>query len=185
MAELGPVHSVSRSPEYQDMWHSKNVSRHLYATTYADAGGGDRQEGHTTAARGLLWLTNGWCLSYWGVPKPPSGGSAGAELSVCSKAKPRLKQTTNERNFFLKIFFHSPMLFSRLYRNQNEAVLISNRVEWQVHQNSNKDERHARRKDQKVTFLTVVLNTLFFLFQHKNSLQCVLDAVKNWTSIFV
>ena len=59
MAELGPEHSVSRSPEYQDMWHSKNVSRHLYATTYADAGGGDRQEGHTTAARGLLWLTNG------------------------------------------------------------------------------------------------------------------------------
>ena len=58
MAELGPVHSVSRSPEYQDMWHSKNVSRHLYATTIADTGGGVRQEGHTTAARGLLWLTD-------------------------------------------------------------------------------------------------------------------------------
>ena len=26
----------------------------------------------------------------WGVPKPPSGGSVGAKLPVCSKANPRL-----------------------------------------------------------------------------------------------
>ena len=58
MAELGSVHSVSRSLEYQDLWHSKNVSRHLYATTSADTGEGVRQECHTMAARELLWLTD-------------------------------------------------------------------------------------------------------------------------------
>ena len=58
MAELGPVHSVSRTLEYQDLWHSKNVSRDLYTTTFADTGGGVRQESHTTVAQGLLWLTD-------------------------------------------------------------------------------------------------------------------------------
>ena len=53
MAELGPVHSVSRSPEYQDLCQIGNT-----CGTFADAGGGVRQEGHTTAARGLLWLTD-------------------------------------------------------------------------------------------------------------------------------
>ena len=33
--------------------------------------------------------------SQQGVLKPPSGGSAGAELRVYNKAKPRLKQTNN------------------------------------------------------------------------------------------
>ena len=47
---------------------------------------------------GLLWLTlaKSWhtCMHRQrGEPKPPSGGSAGAELPVCNKAKPRLKQT--------------------------------------------------------------------------------------------
>ena len=31
-----------------------------------------------------------------GVPKPPSGGSARAELPVYNKAKPRLKQTNKQ-----------------------------------------------------------------------------------------
>ena len=57
-AELGPAHSVSHSPEYHDLWYSKNVSRHLHASTSADTGGGVWQESHTTAAQGLLWLIN-------------------------------------------------------------------------------------------------------------------------------
>ena len=49
---------------------------------------------------GLLWLTlaKSWhtCMHRQrGEPKPPSGGSAGAELPVCNKAKPRLKQNKN------------------------------------------------------------------------------------------
>ena len=49
MVELGPVNSVPRSPEYQDLCQIGNT-----CGTFADARGGVRQEGQTTAARGLL-----------------------------------------------------------------------------------------------------------------------------------
>ena len=79
MAELGSVHSVSWSPEYQEL---------MTADSIADAGWGIRIRCHTTA---YFVLSPAICRQQ-GEPKTPSGGSAGAELPVCNKANPKLKQ---------------------------------------------------------------------------------------------